>query len=230
MKKEAISTKKKALLILISVILIIILILSSLMLIEKKDSFVLDKNLIYENSNEIMCDLYNKVYSINSFGYDLLDSEKRKIKRMYFVLDKNLMRSEWINEGENYIFISNNTGHYEYFPERNQAEFTIYESEKMIKEFECSEETIQKEGYKIIGEEIINNKKCYLAIIDTTIPGKNIRFMPADCFSKEGLKLAGGRYNKEGFKIDYYHDNFEFNLSPDLFKIPKDVEVIFKED
>jgi hypothetical protein len=173
------------------------------------------------DSEKIMCELENLSHK-TSFAYDMvLPSTKQTVKRMFFQEPGIRMRTEWIRDGQNYVFISREEGNYEYFPDKKIAYFTPGIKKSDTQEKKCIPEDLEK--FTIIGEDKIENKDCYVA--NFLLDNNGSKTKASTCIWKDtGQNL----YLKADDKTIWYYDNYEFNISDELFNIPRDVKIINK--
>lgn len=175
-----------------------------------------------EYSWQKICEIFDKAEN-TSYAYDMVQPQSgQKVKRMYFAKMPNTsMRSEWINNWEKYVFISNEKWTYEYYPDKKTAYFKLSEKTASV-DYKCSEKKIKEWGVKIIGQDIVDGDDCYLFEYKMEWWVK-----PVECRSiKSGQKTRLEWITSQGKRTLWYYKNYEFDLSDDLFEIPKDVTII----
>lgn len=161
--------------------------------------------------------------SSTSYAYDMIQPQSgQKVKRLYFAKVPNAsIRSEWINNWENYVFISNEKWTYEYYPDKKTAYFKSNDLNESVN-YKCSENDIKEWWVKIIGQDSVDGEDCYL------LEYKSEWWLtPVECRSiKSGHQIRLEGRTLLGKSTLWYYKNYEFDLPESLFEIPKDVTII----
>ena len=171
------------------------------------------------NSHTIVNDLLTKAMLLDSYAQDYI-VQGDTIKRMFFQFSKNgqpyyRFRSEYVRDGKRFIHLVNVDGEYDYhyYPDdkvayRIRTEGDWNESTYIAKK----EWHFDYEGAYVIGEDVVNGKECYLLQ-----KGKNTFCV----WKKYGLQL-----DLRMPKGVMFYDNFDLQVTDDLFVLPDGVKNI----
>lgn len=175
-----------------------------------------------DSHDERLVQLEAKARQIKSYAQDYMVGGMW-VKRMYFQFEKNgqpffRFREDMIRAGRRFVYICNADGKhdYHYYPEEKKA----YRCPTNTAWNETNYEKAQDRhfGYSdavIIGEDVINGKACWLLELHHNVYA---------VWKEKGIRLAKMNTRKDR-KPAIVYENFEFDLSDDVFRIPPDVAV-----
>jgi len=171
----------------------------------------------------IIAEMESKARKINSYAQDY-KIKGLLVKRMYFQFERNGLpfyrfREDLIRAGKRYVYIYNADEKYDYhyFPDEKKAYQCPTNGAWNEANYERAKDWhFSYKGARIIGEDVISGKECYLLKLQNSIYA---------VWKEKGIKLAKMRDQKDKSQVVYYK-NLEFDLSDDVFSIPSDVVVI----
>lgn len=182
---------------------------------------------VYRAQALIIAELESKARKINSYAQDY-KIKGLLVKRMYFQFEKNgrpfyRFREDFIRAEKRYVYIYNADGKhdYHYFPDEKKAYRCLTNNAWNDGNYEKAKDWhFSYKDARIIGEEIILGKECYLLELQNSIFA---------VWKEKGIKLAKMNNRKDRNQTMYY-ENIEFDFSDDVFSIPSDVIVIDRKE
>ncbi len=175
----------------------------------------------------IIAELESKNKNINSYGQEYR-IRGMLVKRMYFQFEKNgqpfyRFREDLIRAGKRYVYIYNVDGvhDYHYYPDEKKACRCPTNGAWNESNYDKARDWhFNYDNARIIGEDIIRGKSCYLLEMQGSIFAVS---------KEQGIKLAKINLTKDKNQTMVY-ENIEFDLKDDVFSIPPGVVVTDRKE
>ncbi|HEX6124740.1 MAG TPA: hypothetical protein VFZ23_05140 [Pyrinomonadaceae bacterium] len=169
----------------------------------------------------IVADLLSKANRHDSYAQDYV-IQGHVIKRMYFQFKKNgrdyySYRSDYNNNGVKLVRLFNVEGKYdyEYYPETKTAIRRPKKGEWDENNYaDAKKWHFNFDGYEVVGERQVNGKDCYVLESNDSV---------ITVWKENGLQTSLSSKGAERPPLEY--DNFEFDLSEDIFTIPNETQI-----
>jgi hypothetical protein len=183
-------------------------------------------NPVTDKNRDIIQELETRSQSIKAYGQDYV-MKGYTAKRMYFQFEKDgrpfyRFRSDHTRAGKPYVYIYNADGlhDYHYFPSEKKAYRCPTDGAWNESNYEKAREGhFNYDGAVVIGEDIINEKECYLL---------KHKYQVIAVWKEKGMKLATMKDVQSKSEAMYYK-NIDFNIKDEIFEIPPEVKIIQKE-
>jgi hypothetical protein len=178
---------------------------------------------VHTSQQVIISELEAQARQINSYGQEYR-IRGMLVKRMYFQFEKDgqpfyRFREDLTRAGKRYIYIYNADGQhdYHYYPDEKKAYRSLTNGAWNESNYDKARDWhFDYDDARIIGEEVIRGKSCYLLEMQGSIFAVD---------KEKGIKLLKMDLSRDISQALYY-ENIEFDLKDDVFGIPPDVQVI----